>query len=185
MSESNEVYDRRHVKLGAWPVFAAAGAVILALGLAVFLPESDTHRTTVGDHNDMEVSEREVVIRFDASVGEGVSLDFKPEQSSMPLHIGEKALANYISVNPSDEAFFGLATFEVMPHRASAYVSKIECFCFSQHKLDPGEEALMPVFFYIDPAIEEDEEMNDIHTITFSYTFFETAPWATETESDS
>lgn len=145
-----------------------------------------TINTAIGDdHDNVEISEREVVIRFDANVSDGVGLDFKPEQVSIPLHIGEKALANYVSVNPSDEPFFGMATFNVTPHRASSYVSKIECFCFSQHKLEPGEEALMPVYFYIDPAIEEDEEMNDIHTITFSYTFFETAPWESETESDS
>ena len=131
------------------------------------------------------ISEREVTIRFDANVGEGVAMRFKPQQISMPLHIGETALANYISENTSDDTFYGLATFNVTPHRAATYVEKIECFCFSQHKLEPGEETLMPLTFYIDPAIEEDAEMDDIHTITFSYTFFETAPWSNETEKDS
>ena len=131
------------------------------------------------------ISEREVVIRFDANVSDGVSLHFKPERVSMPLAIGETTLAHYISENPTDEPFYGMATFNVTPHRAASYVAKIECFCFSEHRLEAGERAEMPVSFYIDPAIEEDEEMDDIHTITFSYTFFETQPWSSEAENES
>lgn len=131
------------------------------------------------------VSERELVIRFDANVAEGTALEFAPEQVSLSLPIGETTLANYVSENPSDTPFYGMATFNVTPHRAASYVAKIECFCFSEHKLEAGERALMPVSFYIDPAIEEDAEMDDIHTITFSYTFFATAPWSDDTENAS
>ena len=134
----------------------------------------------------LTVSEREVTIRFDANViGDDTALRFKPERLSMSLPIGEKTLAHYISENPADTTFYGMAVYNATPQRAASYVVKIDCFCFSQHRLEAGESVKMPVFFYIDPAIEEDAEMDDIHTITLSYSFLATLPWSHETENET
>lgn len=144
-----------------------------------------TIRVATGETEAPGISDRVILIRFDANVSDGVDLRFRPQQVSMPLQVGEQALARYITENPGGEPFHGMATFNVTPHRAGPYVSKTECFCFSQHMLEAGESVAMPVSFFIDPSIEENAEMDDIHTITLSYTFFETAPRPNETENDS
>lgn len=168
---------------------AMAGLSLASVPLHDWFQRTTGHGGIAGKATDradtLTISDREVTISFDANVGEGVNLHFMPGQASMQLHVGEQAVARYITENPGEEPFHGMATFQVTPGRVASYVSKIECFCFSEHRLDAGESIEMPVSFYIDPAIEEDAEMDDIHAITFSYTFFETAPWSNETEKDS
>lgn len=124
------------------------------------------------------VLKREITIRFDATVGQGLPWTFKPEQVSQTLHVGETGLAFYAAKNLTDKPITGRATFNVQPAKAGQYFNKIECFCFTEQTLKPGEAASMPVTYFIDPAIADDEGLDDVQTITLSYTFF---PWEDET----
>ncbi|HBK92631.1 MAG TPA: cytochrome c oxidase assembly protein [Parvularcula sp.] len=118
------------------------------------------------------VLERTIAVRFDATVNEGLPWTFKPEQVSETLHVGETGLAFYAAKNLTDRPITGRATFNVQPAKAGRYFKKIECFCFTEQTLKPGEEASMPVTFFIDPAIADDRGLDDVQTITLSYTFF-------------
>lgn len=121
---------------------------------------------------------RKITIRFDATVGQGLPWTFKPEQVSQTLHIGETGLAFYAAKNLTDKPITGRATFNVQPAKAGQYFNKIECFCFTEQTLKPGEAVSMPVTYFIDPAIADDKGLDDVQTITLSYTFF---PWEDET----
>jgi len=117
---------------------------------------------------------RTITIRFDATVGEGLPWTFKPEQVDQTLHVGETGLAFYSASNLTDRPVTGRATFNVQPAKAGVYFKKIECFCFTEQTLKAGETASMPVTYFIDPAIADAPSLDDVQTITLSYTFF---PW--------
>ena len=123
------------------------------------------------------VLERKITIRFDATVNEGLDWTFKPEQIDQVLHVGETGLAFYSAHNLTDRAVTGRATFNVQPAKAGLYFKKIECFCFTEQTLKPGEAVSMPVTYFIDPAIADDSNLDDVQTITLAYTFF---PWDEE-----
>ena len=90
----------------------------------------------------------------------------------MTLKVGESALAFYEAYNPSDKTVTGTAAFNVTPQKVGQYFTKIECFCFTEQVLKPGERAEMPVTFFVDPAIDQDPNAKDVKVITLSYTFF-------------
>ena len=115
--------------------------------------------------------DRDISIRFDASLASDMRWEFKPEQHSMTLRIGENGLAFYEAYNPTDEVITGTASFNVYPYAAGYYFNKIDCFCFEQQVLQPGERVQMPVSFFVDPEMLNDKEAAYIHTITLSYTF--------------
>ncbi|MGI9371071.1 MAG: cytochrome c oxidase assembly protein [Hyphomicrobiales bacterium] len=119
-----------------------------------------------------EISSRVIGVRFDANVNNDLNWDFKPVQRKLSLKVGEHRLAFYRATNRSDEKVIGSAVFNVTPVSAGAYFNKIECFCFTEQTLNPGESVEMPVSFYIDPDIENDEDLETLKTITLSYTFF-------------
>ncbi|ERL46340.1 ATP synthase subunit beta 1 protein [Candidatus Micropelagos thuwalensis] len=118
------------------------------------------------------IIERQVTVRFDASRNRQMPWEFTAPENAVSLKVGETGLAFYKAHNPTDEELTGTATFNVTPQKAGYYFSKIDCFCFVEQTLAPGETVDMPVTFFIDPEIAEDDEMNDIKTITLSYTFF-------------
>ena len=120
-----------------------------------------------------EILEQEITIRFDASVEKGMPWSFKPEVRTMRLRIGETGLAFYEAHNPTNRPVAGSASYNVAPYQAGGFFSKIECFCFEEQVLMPGETVMMPVTFYVDPDIVDDREGQYIHTITLSYTFYE------------
>lgn len=131
-----------------------------------------TTRIALGEAG--EVLDREVTILFDANTSRDIPWDFVPEQRSLVLHVGESGLAYFRATNTSDRRVTGVATYNVAPFKAASYFSKIECFCFTEQTLDPGESVDMPVLFFVDPLIDEERYLDDVHTITLSYTFFET-----------
>jgi cytochrome c oxidase assembly protein subunit 11 len=116
-------------------------------------------------------SGRTISVRFDASTASGMPWTFTPNQTTETVRIGERDIATYTAINNSDEAITGTATFNVEPAQAGLYFQKVQCFCFTEQTLEPGEKVNMPVLFYVDPAIEEDEFMADVEQITLSYTF--------------
>jgi cytochrome c oxidase assembly protein subunit 11 len=118
------------------------------------------------------VLDRTVTVRFDANVSSGLPWDFKPAQRDMTMKIGETAEAHYTATNLFDTPTAGRATFNVTPEIAGSYFNKVECFCFTDTTLKPGETLDMPVVFFVDPDIADVPELKDITTITLSYTFF-------------
>lgn len=119
-----------------------------------------------------EVSETVVTVNFDANVDSDLPWHFKPAQRKLRVRLGEELLAHYTARNTSDKPVTGTASFNVSPFKAAPYFSKIECFCFTEQTLLPGQEVDMPVLFYVDPAIAEDRNTEDVKIITLSYTFY-------------
>lgn len=131
--------------------------------------------TSVASGNERpEILDREITVRFDASTGDAMPWVFKPEHVQMKIRIGEVGLAFYEAYNPTDRVVAGTAAYNVTPFSAGGYFTKIDCFCFQLQVLQPGERVMMPVTFYVDPEIVDDFEAADVHTITLSYTFYET-----------
>ncbi len=121
-----------------------------------------------------KILDREIKVRFDASLERGMPWEFKPAQREMTLKIGETGLAFFETHNPTDRVIAGTASFNVTPYSTGYYFNKIECFCFEEQILQPGETVMMPVSFFVDPELVEDPEAKYVHTITLSYTFHET-----------
>ncbi|WP_142847314.1 cytochrome c oxidase assembly protein [Telmatospirillum sp. J64-1] len=118
------------------------------------------------------VSDRIMTIRFDSNTMPDLEWRFSPDQRSMDVRLGESGLAFYTATNTGDEPVVGTATFNVTPMKAGIYFNKVECFCFTEQVLQPGESIQMPVSFFVDPALAEDRYVNEVTTITLSYTFF-------------
>lgn len=112
-----------------------------------------------------------ISIRFDASTARDVPWSFRPAQPTDTVQIGVRDMATYIAKNNSSVPITGTATFNVEPEQAGAYFNKIQCFCFTEQTLQPGEEVHMPVLYFVDPAMLEDENMKGVEQITLSYTF--------------
>jgi len=119
-----------------------------------------------------QVIDRVMKIRFDSNVNPALRWAFDPVLKSMELKVGENALAFYQAENQSDETIVGTATFNVTPDKAGLFFNKVDCFCFTEQVLKPGQKVDMPVTFFIDPSIVEDPNLDDVTTITLSYTFF-------------
>lgn len=116
-----------------------------------------------------------ITVRLDANVNGALPWRFAPEQPQVTLALGESATMLYRAQNLSDRPLVGTATFNVTPFAAGPYFNKLQCFCFEEQALAPGQSAELPVSFFIDPAILDDPETKDVHTITLSYTFFRAA----------
>lgn len=116
--------------------------------------------------------ERSIVVRFDGNVSNGMPWRFRPVQNQMVVKLGESALAHFQATNLSARAITGTASFNVTPEIAGSYFNKIECFCFTEQRLEPGQTVDMPVTFFVDPKIVDDPDAFDIREITLSYTFF-------------
>lgn len=119
-----------------------------------------------------DVLDRMVTVRFDANVNPNLPWSFAPEQRTMQVHIGENALVFFKATNNSDKPVSGTAGFNVSPQAAGRYFTKVQCFCFTQQTLAPGQSIEMPVSFFVDPKFVEDESTENIPEITLSYTFY-------------
>ena len=115
-----------------------------------------------------------ITVRFDSTVGDVLPWSFVPAQLDVKVVPGETALSFFTATNHSDKAITGVATYNVHPPKVGLYFSKIQCFCFEEQRLLPGETVDMPVFFFIDPEIMDDPQMKNVHSVTLSYTFFQT-----------
>ena len=119
-----------------------------------------------------DILDRQVTVKFNADKGKGLPWSFKPVQKKVTANLGEEKLIFYRAENKSDKPITGTATFNVTPFKAGVYFNKIDCFCFTEQTLQPGEAIEMPVVFFVDPDMNDDERLNEIQTITLSYTFF-------------
>jgi len=128
--------------------------------------------TQVSETLPDEILERTVTIQFNADIGPKLNWDFKPEQRSIQVKLGQKGLTSYTARNKGALPTAGTAIYNVTPLKAGKYFHKIQCFCFDAQTLQAKQTVDMPVLFYVDPEMNEDPNMNDVKTITLSYTFF-------------
>lgn len=129
--------------------------------------------TNVASAGSEDVLEQTITVRFDGSLTRGMPWEFKPVQREMTLRIGETGLAFFEAYNPTDRPIAGSASYNVTPYEAGGFFNKIQCFCFDEQVLAPGERVQMPVTFFVDPEIVADRDAKYVHTITLSYTFYE------------
>lgn len=176
-------------------VLLLCGGIVLGMGglTAAAVPLYDLFcrvtgyggTTGVADASEsFEAGARTFTIRFNADTEQGLPWQFEPLQRTMTVQEGGRYLAFYRATNMSDEPVIGTATFNVTPMKTGQYFDKIACFCFEEQLLAPGESMDMPVSFRIHPAISEDDDADDVTTITLSYTFFhalDAAPQVAET----
>ncbi|MDF1726901.1 MAG: cytochrome c oxidase assembly protein [Sulfitobacter sp.] len=120
-----------------------------------------------------EILDKTITVRFDGTLNSNMPWEFKPVQREMEVRIGETGLAFYEAYNPTDHPIAGQASYNVTPYTAGAFFDKIECFCFTEQVLAPGERVEMPVSFTVDPEIVDDVDGQYVHTITLSYTFYQ------------
>jgi cytochrome c oxidase assembly protein subunit 11 len=129
-------------------------------------------RTQVATGAPAETLGRKVTVRFDANVSGGLPWRFEPEQNSIDVRLGEVVTVNYVVTNLAARTTVGQAAYNVTPPTIGAFFQKINCFCFTEQRLAPGERREMAVVFYVDPALVKDWEQDDLNTITLSYSFY-------------
>jgi len=159
-------------------ISSAVVIAMLSLGFAS-KPLYDTFCRVTGYGGTTRVAEvvsdtivdRDILVRFDSNVNSDLEWSFKPIDPTMTVKLGQNALAFYTAKNTSDQPLVGTASYNVAPIKAAPFFSKIECFCFTEQRLEPGEEVKMPVLFFVDPEMVKSERFDDIKTITLSYTF--------------
>ncbi|HKS84415.1 MAG TPA: cytochrome c oxidase assembly protein [Pseudolabrys sp.] len=163
-------------------VAACCGALVAGMVGAAYasVPFYNWFCRTTGYGGTTQVSEkapdhvlgRKLTIRFDSNVAPGLPWKFMPEQNSIQLRIGEVATVRYKVINEAAREITAQAGYNVSPPQIGSYFDKINCFCFTEQRLKPGETREMTVVFYVDPSIVKDHEQDDLTTITLSYTFY-------------
>jgi len=138
--------------------------------------DGTTQVASQDEANAVAVTGKPITIRFDSNVSPALPWRFKPERPTETITIGARDMAIFDAENLSSQTVTGSATFNVTPVQAGAYFAKIQCFCFTQQTLKPGEKVRMPVLYYVDPAIMDDPDTKDIEEITLSYTFYPVDP---------
>ena len=129
--------------------------------------------TNVAQKESDIISDKIISVRFDASLEKGLEWEVKPVQRNMTLNLGETGLAFYESYNPTDKPIAAQASFNVVPFSVGNFFNKIECSCFTEQILQPGEKIKMPVSFYVDPDLINNLESKNVTSVTLSYTFYE------------
>lgn len=161
-------------------VLQTVGLVVLMGGLAwASVPFYDWFCRVTGFGGTPQVAEagaegvldQTITVRFDASLERGMPWDFKPVVREMEIRIGETGLAFYEAHNPTNRPVAGSASYNVFPYEAGGYFAKVQCFCFEEQVLMPGERVEMPVTFFVDPDIVNDLDAKHVQRITLSYTF--------------
>lgn len=128
--------------------------------------------TQIAQYDADQILDREITVRFDASRARGMPWEFEALQTSMTVRVGETALAFYRATNTSNVPVTGMASYNVTPFKMGPYFSKLECFCFLEQTLQPGESMDMPVIFFVDPQMADQDHLDDVTTMTLSYTFW-------------
>lgn len=174
-------FDRDRRNRRTMMAMVGVGLSMLALGFAsvplyrIFCEQTGFGGTTKRASADVQVREavgHTMSIRFDSNVQPGMPWQFYPEHRTDTVTVGRKDMAIFIAKNMSDRPVTGTASFNVTPSQAGAYFTKIQCFCFTQQTLQPGQEVRMPVLYFVDPKILDDPDNKDTQQITLSYTFY-------------
>lgn len=119
------------------------------------------------------ILDRTMAVRFDANVAPGLGWTFTPESPEISLRVGQTQTVFYKITNRTSRTTTGIATFNIAPEKGAAYFVKIQCFCFTEHTLQPGESLEAPVVFYIDPEIAGNRDLDGVNSMTLSYTYFQ------------
>ena len=119
-----------------------------------------------------EIIDRDITIKFNAETNKKLAWDFNPEQRQVVVKLGQRGLTSYTAHNRLNKPTAGTAVYNVTPLKVGKYFHKVQCFCFDEQILQPRERVDMPVMFYVDPSMNDDPLMDDVNTITLSYTFF-------------
>ena len=176
MAESSNL-DRKMQRTA----FACVGIVVGMAGLAyASVPLYDLFCKVTGfggtpivrDENGSAIMDRTIAVRFDSNVAPGLSWRFSPEKPEVKVKLGETTTVYYKVTNTGDRPSTGIATYNVQPDLAGTYFSKLECFCFTEQTLQPGETLESAVVFYVDPRLVQDSDVKDLTSITLSYTYF-------------
>ncbi len=174
-------FDRARRNRRTFVAMVGVGLAMLGLGFAsvplyrIFCQQTGFNGTTQRADAGVTVQQatgHRLSIRFDSNVQPGMPWQFKPEHPTQTVTVGAKSMAIFVAKNMSDRPVTGTASFNVTPTQAGAYFTKIECFCFTQQTLQPGQEVRMPVLYYVDPKILADPDNKDTQEITLSYTFY-------------
>jgi cytochrome c oxidase assembly protein subunit 11 len=130
-------------------------------------------RPLVAQPGDRPILDRTVAVRFDSNVDSALPWRFEPLQREVRVQLGEERLAHYRVTNLSQRPLVGTSTYNVTPEHAGPWFNKLQCFCFTEQLLLPGQSVDMPVVFFVDPELDKDRRYDNIRTVTLSYTFFE------------
>ena len=163
----------------AWTMVAVVGGMLALSYAAVPLYEAFCKATgfagtpLVAQSDDRPVIKRTVEVRFDTNTDANLPWRFEPEQRSVKVHLGEEKLVFFRATNLSQRPIVGTATYNVTPEWTAGWFNKIQCFCFNEQLLQPGQSVDMPVLFFVDADMDKDRRYDDVRTITLSYTFYE------------
>lgn len=164
-----------------WIGAALAGVALGMLGLAfAAVPLYDAFCRITGYGGTTQVADGEmpipvdvaVTVRFDANMDSTLPWRFRPLDRAVSVKLGEPGLARYEVTNLSDKPLVGIAAYNVSPPKVGVYFTKLDCFCFKNQRLAPGETQIMPVLFYVDPSMLDDKGADEVREITLSYTFY-------------
>ena len=163
----------------AWTLVAVVGSMLGLAYAAVPLYEAFCKATGFGgtplvaQEGERPVIGRAVTVRFDSNVDPNLAWRFEPVQREVKVKLGEEKLVFFRATNVSQRPIVGTATYNVTPERTAGWFNKIQCFCFTEQLLQPGQSVDMPVVFFVDAEMDKDRRYDDIRTITLSYTFYE------------
>jgi len=163
----------------AWKLVLVVGGMLGLAYAAVPLYEVFCKATGFGgtplvaQPGERAVIARTVAVRFDSNTDPNLPWRFEPLQREIKVRLGEEQLVHFRATNVSQRPIVGTATFNVTPERSAAWFNKLQCFCFNEQLLQPGQSVDMPVVFFVDPEMAKDRRYDDIRTITLSYTFYE------------
>jgi cytochrome c oxidase assembly protein subunit 11 len=163
----------------AWRLVAVVSGMLGLAYAAVPLYEAFCKATgfngtpLVAQEGERPIVARTVKVRFDSNVDPNLAWRFEPEQREVKVHLGEEKLVHFRATNISQRPIVGTATYNVTPERTAGWFNKIQCFCFTEQLLQPGQSVDMPVVFFVDAEMAKDRRYDDINTITLSYTFYE------------
>jgi len=187
---TDEELIRKNQKTGLTVLAIVAAMIILAFAS---VPLYDLFCRVTGFGGTTGVSEtlpdkiidRDIKVQFNADVNKDLSWDFQSELRDVTVKIGQRGFMTYYAQNTGTKPLTGTAVYNVTPLKAGKYFHKIQCFCFDQQMLKAGEEMTMPVIFYIDPAMDADQNMDDVTTVTLSYSFFKSDSKALEEATEA